>query len=184
MRYSDKSPSVNAGSMADIAFLLLIFFLVTTTISNDKGILRKLPPACPTNDCDIKLKERNVLKVAINKNGEISANDVVIKINELNAILKNFIDNNGDASCEYCTGEELIKSSENPKEATISLTADRNSPYNTFIAVQDELTKAYYQLREKYVVSTLKTDLASLSSEELKQVQIAYPLRITEATTR
>jgi len=56
MRYSEKMPSVNAGSMADIAFLLLIFFLVTTTISNDKGIIRKLPPLCVTGDCSIELK--------------------------------------------------------------------------------------------------------------------------------
>lgn len=102
----------------------------------------------------------------------------------MNLLIKSFIDNNGDTRCTYCAGEKLSKSSENPQEATISLTADRNSPYETFISVQDELTKAYYQLRENYVINSLKTDVASLSSEGMKKVQLAYPLRITEASTK
>ena len=165
MRYSDKAPSVNAGSMADIAFLLLIFFLVTTTISNDKGILRKLPPICPTEDCDLRLIERNVLRIAINKNGEVSVNKTLTQINGLNRVLKNFISNNGDTTCEYCYGNKLTEFSENPQEATISLIANRNSPYESFILVQDELTKAYYELREDYVSKILKKELTKLKED-------------------
>ncbi|RMA64408.1 ExbD/TolR family protein [Ulvibacter antarcticus] len=185
MRYSDKAPEVNAGSMADIAFLLLIFFLVTTTIPNDKGIARKIPPPCPAGiDCNMKLKERNVLRILVNEKDEIMVNNKLTDLMELNETLKVFIDNNGDSSCNYCSGSKLDTSSENPNEATITVNADRNSSYETYIAIQDELTRAYFELRENYVKEVLKTSTAALSSKDIEKVQKAYPFRITEASTQ
>jgi biopolymer transport protein ExbD len=185
MRYSDKAPEVNAGSMADIAFLLLIFFLITTTIPNDKGITRKLPPPCPVGvDCNITLKEKNVLRISVNEQDEILINNKLVTLTELNEIFKGFIDNNGDTSCDYCEGAQLVNSSESPQQATFALTAHPNSSYETFIFIQDELTNAYFELRESYMRKVLNTNIAKLTSEELEKVQHAYPFRITEATTR
>ncbi|WP_142786166.1 ExbD/TolR family protein [Changchengzhania lutea] len=75
MRHSKLVPEVNAGSMADIAFLLLIFFLVTAAIPNDKGINRKLPAKCPPNTvCDSAIKEHNILRILINNEDDIMVN--------------------------------------------------------------------------------------------------------------
>jgi len=185
MRYQGKAPTINSGSMADIAFLLLIFFLVTTTISNDKGIIRKLPAPCPPGEnCDVRLNERNVLRISLNEKGELLVNNELTEVIYLNKLLKEFIDNNGDRSCQYCSGVESELSSINPQEATINLTTHRETPYSHYITVQNELTKAYLELRESYVTGVLKKEIASVSSQDILKVQKAYPIRITEASTQ
>ena len=89
-----ESPEINAGSMADIAFLLLIFFLVTTTMANDKGIQRKLPPICETPDCRGEIYERNILRISLNGNQEIMVKNEIITIDKLKDNVKTFVDNN------------------------------------------------------------------------------------------
>lgn len=174
-------PSVNAGSMADIAFLLLIFFLVTSMIPNDKGIARNLPQACPPGaECNIPIKKNNIFTINVNENGEIMADGELTKTEDLKNKLKNFIDNNSDNSCVYCKGEKLPEASDNPKKASISLSIHREAPYQNFISVQDEIAKAYFELRETYVSEVLKRDIDKISDEELKKVQEAYPFRIIE----
>jgi len=178
---NSTSPSVNAGSMADIAFLLLIFFLVTSMIPNDKGIARNLPQACPPGaECNVPIKKNNLFKINVNGKGVIMANGELIIMEDLKDKLKTFIDNNGDISCSYCNGEKLADASDNPKKASIALSIHREAPYQSFISVQDEIAKAYFELREKYVAEVLKKDVDKISEEELKQVQEAYPFRIIE----
>ena len=123
MRHSQHSePQVNAGSMSDIAFLLLIFFLVTTTISADKGINRKLPANCPPGmDCSTIIKDRNILRIQMNNQQQIMVDNEVIELNELKDIVKQFVDNNGDNTCNYCEGDGLALFSEHPNKAVISL---------------------------------------------------------------
>jgi len=182
MRTRRNTPSVNAGSMADIAFLLLIFFLVTTTIAKDQGIARKLPKKCPVGqDCTSPLKERNVLRLYLNEKGQLLVNDNITPIEELGEELRLFIDNNGDGSCSYCTGESLESSSENPTKAVISLSTDRFTPYFQFIAVQDELTKAYLELRENYAQRIFEKDPSELTESEMEEIKLAYPFLISEA---
>lgn len=182
MRNSNNSPKVNTGSMADIAFLLLIFFLVTTTIPNDKGIARKLPEACPPGvKCDITKNERNVLRLSLNEFGELMVNETVTQMDELRELAKDFIDNNGDASCAFCKGKGVQASSDNPREAAISITTHRNTPYKDFIKVQDELTAAYLELRTAYAKSIFKKDASELSQMEMEIVKKAYPFQISEA---
>ncbi|MDT0558866.1 biopolymer transporter ExbD [Ichthyenterobacterium sp. W332] len=177
--------AVNAGSMADIAFLLLIFFLVTTTISADKGILRQLPPDCPPNTiCNAEIHERNVLNIFINKNDELMVEDELISITDLQAVIASFIDNNGDGTCNYCQGLSKSDSSDNPKKAVVSLQHAEQTTYGTFIEVQDEITKAYYQLREDYATQYFNKTVDALSKDELKQVKEAYPFILSEAKTR
>ncbi len=183
MRNFRNMPTVNAGSMADIAFLLLIFFLVTSMIPKDKGITRNLPQACPPGaDCNIPIKKNNLFSISVNELGEIRANETVVPITELKEMLKNFIDNNADASCEYCSGEKLMASSDNPRKASISLSIHRETPYNRFISVQDEIAKSYFELRENYVTKVLKTKIDLLSEAEMKQLQQAYPIKIIEGS--
>lgn len=170
--------------MADIAFLLLIFFLVTTTISADKGILRKLPKLCPEGQtCGEKLLERNVLRILINDNQEIMIEDEIVSILEVKDLAKNFIDNNGNRTCEYCKGNQLDNSSTSPKNAVISIQHGTLTKYQLFIEVQDELTKAYYELREEYAKSVYNKSPYSLSQEEMKAVKDAYPFILSEAKT-
>ncbi len=185
MRRSKLMPEVNAGSMADIAFLLLIFFLITAAIPKDKGITRKLPAECPQGiDCDSKIKEHNLLRISINANDEIMVEDDIINIAELKDIAKQFLDNNLDGSCSYCSGFKSSELSDNPKKAVISLQNDRNTSYNQFIQVQDELTKAYFDLRKDYAKQVFNKLPEDLSTDQLQQVKDAYPFVLSEAETK
>ncbi|NMH89537.1 ExbD/TolR family protein [Flavivirga algicola] len=185
MRQSKLMPEVNAGSMADIAFLLLIFFLVTATISSDEGINRVLPKECPPGTiCDAKIAERNILRIMVNNDDEIMIENNVVAISELKEITKNFLDNNGDGTCNYCHGLKSPKASDNPEKAVVSLQNGRHTSYKQFVAVQNELTKAYYELRNTYSVNVLKKPSDKLSKEELKQVKAAYPFILSEAETK
>ncbi|MBG42397.1 MAG: biopolymer transporter ExbD [Aequorivita sp.] len=182
---NSTTPSVNAGSMADIAFLLLIFFLVTSMIPNDKGIAQNLPQACPPGaDCNIPIKKNNLFTINVNQKGEIMANSEITNIKDLKEKLKDFIDNNADKSCLYCKGAQLEAASDNPTKASISLSIHREAPYQSFITVQDEIAKAYFELRETYVAEVLKKDVSKITEKELKKVQEAYPFRIIEPSQR
>lgn len=176
------APQVNAGSMADIAFLLLIFFLVTAMIPNDIGISRKLPPPCPTNDCsDGVIHQRNILEVNVNAKNELLVENDIIKIDDLKDIAKAFLNNNGDGSCDYCHGLRDKTSSDNPNKAIISLNNDKMTSYEFYIQVQDELTKAYFELRNDYADKIFKKSSKDLTREELLAVRAAYPFILSEA---
>ena len=159
-------PEINAGSMADIAFLLLIFYLVTTTMDTDKGINRKLPPFDEELVEDPPpIKERNIFTV-------------LVKAME-------FVDNNGDGSCEYCQGYNISTSSDNPDKAVVSLQNDRGTSYGMYVKVQNELVAAYEDLRERYAQEKFGRSYRSMDSEEdkeiLKEIKLAYPQKISEA---
>ena len=143
-------PEVNAGSMADIAFLLLIFFLVTTTIESNSGITVKLPPKQPADAPKPPIvKEKNVLVVIVNKNNQLLINNQIKELKDVKTTALEFLDNNGDGTCAYCEGKRDPLSSDNPDKAIISLRNDRETSYKTYIAVQNELIKAYNELRER-----------------------------------
>ena len=125
-----KSPEVNAGSMADIAFLLLIFFLVTTTIETDSGINRKLPPMEELIDPPI-IKERNIFTVVVNKNNDILVEEKPMQLRDVRQAAVDFLDNGGgvgEEACDYCQGSKDPSSSDNPDKAIINLKNDRNFP--------------------------------------------------------
>lgn len=127
---------INAGSMADIAFLLLIFFLVTTTIAEDKGILVRLPPWSDEEPDITKLKERNVYSVLVNANNQLLVREEPMRIGQLRENAKEFISN----------PRRLENMSESPKNAIISLKNDRGTNYQTYLAVYNELKGAYDEL--------------------------------------
>ena len=114
-----SAPEVNAGSMADIAFLLLIFFLVTTTIETDSGINRKLPPMEEIIDPPI-IKERNIFTVVVNKNNQILVEEELMDLSDLRKEAVAFLDNGGgldEEACDYCQGEScLLYTSPSPRD--------------------------------------------------------------------
>ena len=146
-----SAPEVNAGSMADIAFLLLIFFLVTTTIETDSGINRKLPPMEEIIDPPI-IKERNIFTVVVNKNNQILVEEKLMELRNLRSEAVSFLDNGGglaEEACNYCQGSKDRSSSDNPDKAIISLKNDRETDYKVYISVQNELVAAYNELRNR-----------------------------------
>lgn len=147
-----SAPEVNAGSMADIAFLLLIFFLVTTTIETDQGISRKLPPWQPEDIEPPVIKQRNIFTVLVNSNNELLVEDEEMELSELREAAVQFLDNGagtGDEACSFCQGAKDPNSSVNPQKAIISLVNNRGTEYGTYIAVQNELVAAYNELRDR-----------------------------------
>lgn len=130
------SNEINAGSMADIAFLLLIFFLVTTTIVEDKGILVKLPPWSEEEPDITKLKERNVYAVLVNAQNQLLVREQPMRIEDLRTNAKEFISNPNRR-------EDLA---EKPTKAIISLKNDRGTNYDTYLRVYNELKGAYNDL--------------------------------------
>lgn len=157
--------------MADIAFLLLIFFLVATTIEQDKGLLRKLPPKI-TDTTPIQHVKRNVLKVWVNSNDLISVNDKITPLEELRSVCMGFINNKG-ARPNW---------SESPEKAIISLKASTATSYNTYIQVQNELAAAYHELRDGFSRAHYGRNYLELENEEqIKAVKRKFPMRISEA---
>ncbi|MDA0609187.1 MAG: biopolymer transporter ExbD [Bacteroidetes bacterium] len=197
------APEVNAGSMADIAFLLLIFFLVTTTIETDAGLDRMLPPIEPP-DTDVVIKQKNIFVVNINKYGQLLVEDQLMDIRDLRAAAIAFLDNGGSPTgtpeyCNYCKGKRDEKSSDSPQKAIISLKNDRETTYSTYITVQNELVAAYNDLRNREAKRLYGRDFIEMESEylnpetpssvrdELKEkvqkIQELFPQKLSEAET-
>jgi biopolymer transport protein ExbD len=148
-----SAPEVNAGSMADIAFLLLIFFLVTTTIEVDSGIASKLPPPLPEDTPPPPIKEKNIFQVVVNSENRLLVEDADMNIGKLTEAAVKFLDNGGGTdprnACSYCRGDKDPESSDNPKKAIISLVNDRQTSYKMYLAVTNELVRAYAILRDR-----------------------------------
>ena len=196
------APEVNAGSMADIAFLLLIFFLVTTTIETDSGINRKLPPTDEVVDPPI-IKQKNIFTVVVNKYNQLLVEEEPMEISDVRAAAMEFLDNGGgqgEEACDYCQGKKDSSSSDNPEKAIISLKNDRETEYKVYIAVQNELVAAYNDLRDRefsrlnpmtgmtYVEAQKRYDDPRTSADDkaklkpkLDEVKAMYPQKLSEA---
>ena len=190
-------PEINAGSMADIAFLLLIFFLVTTTMDADSGILRKIPEKQKIIE-EIRIKEKNILEVNINLKNELMVEGNSIPLEELKQIAIDFIDNGGGLDknmnrCSWCEGSKNPSSSDHPTKAFISIKADRTANYETYIAVLDNLNAAYSSLRNKLSVKLYKKSYDRLLEEykklndkdtiivkKMKLIRQKYPLLLSD----
>ncbi|MBP2832567.1 biopolymer transporter ExbD [Aquimarina sp. U1-2] len=196
------APEVNAGSMADIAFLLLIFFLVTTTIETDSGISRKLPPPQEDNVEPPILKQKNIFVVEVNKNNDLLVEEAPMELGELREAAMKFLDNGGgtgEDKCDYCQGDRDPSSSDNPTKAVISLRNNRETNYATYIAVQNELVAAYTTLRNREAqrlfgksFEQMEKDLKDVNypgnkealKEDIKKIQFLFPEKLSEAEPR
>ncbi len=196
-------PEVNAGSMADIAFLLLIFFLVTTTIETDAGLDRMLPPIEPPED-NVIIKQKNIFTVNINKNGQLLVEEELTDLKDLRAKAVAFLDNGGAPSgtpeyCSYCKGKRDPESSDSPDKAIISLKNDRETKYGTYITVQNELVGAYNDLRNREAQRLFGRDFTDMEAEflnpetpssirddlkeKVQKIQELFPQKLSEAET-
>lgn len=188
------APEVNAGSMADIAFLLLIFFLVTTTIETDSGLNRKLPPI-EDNVVPPIIKQKNIFTVLLNGKDQLLVEDEIMELKDLRKAATEFLDNGGDGTCGYCNGKKDSESSDNPDKAVISLKNERETTYKTYIAVQNELVAAYNDLRNiraqaLYGKSFLEMEAnlndvnwpgnKTLLKEQLEKIKVEYPQKLSE----
>jgi len=166
-----KAPEVNAGSMADIAFLLLIFFLVTTTIDVDKGVLVKLPPWSNEPPPEMKLNSRNVYSVLVNANNDLLVRGEPKDLKVLREDTKEFIMN----------PKKRDDMAEIPTKAIISLKNDRGTSYEIYVEVYNELKAAYNELREEEAQRLYSKSFEFLSRDKQKAIRADIPLVISEA---
>jgi len=161
---------VNAGSMADVAFLLLIFFLVATTIDVDKGITVKLPPWAPDQEIP-KVSEKNVLSVKVNKFDHLMVRGELTPISRLKDKTVEFILNpNGRTNMP-----------DSPKKAVISLQNDRETSYQTYISVYNELKAAYNNIWKEEAIKRYGQSYDLLSKSQQQVIRDDIPLVISEA---
>ncbi|MBR2617779.1 MAG: biopolymer transporter ExbD [Paludibacteraceae bacterium] len=179
-------PELNSSSTADIAFLLLVFFLMTTSMAVNKGLARRLPPPVPAEQKteDLKVKERNVFVVLINSEDQLLVRGEYTELADLKEKAKEFIKNTGDdpnmpekepMDVEYF-GTVLVT-----KNHVISLQNDRGTSYAAYINVQNELVAAYNELRNDLAKAKFAKNYDDLDVEQQKAIQKIYPQKISEA---
>jgi biopolymer transport protein ExbD len=191
-----KVPEVNSSSQADIAFSLLIFFLVATTMNTDTGLARMLPPMPPENQQqeDIKVKERNLFLVLISGNGAIMAgtpnHQEIIDLRQLTDKAKEFILNPMDDKDLPEKKDEEITMPDGSKwvypvsQGVISLQTTRDTGYQAYIQVQNELTRAFNEVRDDVAEKKFGSKFSELTEEQRGVITKAIPLKISEAEPR
>ena len=181
-----KVPGINASSTADIAFMLLIFFLITTSMDTDRGLARRLPPPPENKDqkSDIIVKERNVLQVRLNKDDQLMVGGEWSDIKQLREKAKEFIANPNDdpnmpekhAKNIPFFGDVMIT-----EKHVISVQNDVGTSYEAYLQVQNELVAAYNELRSELAKSKFGKEYAECSEEEKDAIMDYYPQKISEA---
>ena len=194
-----KVPGLNGSSLADISFILLIFFLITTSMDTDTGLVRRLPPPPDPNqqEEDVKVKGRNVLVVSVNMNNEIMyyygdeskrVTKMDVDVSELREIAKEFIANpeNKANMPEFHPADPplpLLGAYPVTKNHIISVQTDRSTSYEVYFQIQNELMAAYNELRDEFAREKFGKYYRHLDpeSDEALAVRGVYPLKISEA---
>lgn len=182
-----KIPQINASSMADISFLLLIFFLVTTSMDVNQGLARRLPAPIPPDQKveDTDINKRNLMIVKINSANQLMVQGQLMDVKQLRETAKEFIRNENDEPnlpklVEEDFGEP-IGVQRYTKDHVISVQNDVDTQYQAYLDVQNELVAAYNELRNECAQKYFHTSYNELSEEQQKQVQKVYPQKISEA---
>lgn len=170
-RKKRSTPEINAGSMADIAFLLLIFFLVTTTMDTDTGLRALLPPMPLPDQKPPDVNKRNVFEIRINSANQLLVEGEIRDVTQLTELTIKFITNNGK--------DDNLSIS--PKKAVVSLQNDRGTDYDIYVQVQDRLREAYRQVRDRGAQAKYGRNYDDLTDSEQKIIREEYPQRISEA---
>ena len=181
-----KVPGINASSTADIAFMLLIFFLITTSMDTDRGLARRLPPP-PENEKqkdDIIVKERNVLQIRLNKDDQLMIGGEWSDIKQLREKAKEFIANPKDdpnmpekhAKTLPFFGNVMIT-----EKHVFSVQNDVGTSYDAYFQVQNELVAAYNELRDELAKAQFGKPLAECTEEQKEAISDYYPQKISEA---
>ena len=170
-RFRRESPTVNASSMADIAFLLLIFFLVTTTILVDKGIRVKLPPWSDDPFIGMTIPAKNVWSVKVNAKDELLVRGEYFDIKNLREKTKEFILNPNQRS----------NMPSSPKKAIVSFQNDRGTSYKIYLTIYNELKAAYNEIWEDEAQTRFGRTYKDLPTSLKREIRKDIPLVISEA---
>ena len=182
-----KIPEINASSMADISFLLLIFFLVTTSMDVNQGLARRLPAPIPPDQKveDTDINKRNLFVVKINWENKLLVQGQELDVRQLRAKAKEFIVNaNDDSNMPKLFEEDFgqpFGTLKYTKEHVISVQNDAETQYQAYLEVQNELVAAYNELREECAQKYFHTAYTELDEEWQKKIQKIYPQKISEA---
>ncbi len=185
MAIKRNAEGINASSSADIAFLLLIFWLTTTTMNSDKGLQRRLPPMPDENQKqeDVKVNRRNIIQVKINSNDRIIAGGQIMEISEIKDKIVEFVTNpmNLDNLPEK-EMKEIEGFGQYPvSKGVVSLQNDRGTSYKSYLQVQNELVKAFNEIRDDFAVKNYGKKYNALDEDKQKIVRDAIPQSISEA---
>lgn len=188
-RGKKKIPKINGSSSADISFILLLFFLLTTSMGSDSGLARQLPPAVPPDqqDVSIDINRRNMLRVNVNNRGQILANGEVVDLNGLREKVAEFVLNENDRSDlaeRVVESFSLVGAQKVTKNHVISLTNTVDTRYSDYILVQNELTKAYMQIRDQQSRKLFGLSFKDASLQQQEVLIDMYPQKISEANPR
>lgn len=168
-------PEINAGSMADIAFLLLVFFLVTTTMDVPNGLQVALPPISEEPPEDSKQKKREVLEVLVNSADQLLVEGSVLTIDKLRQKAMDHLTNEGRNPTLSSTSTKAI----------VSLKNDRGTSYDMYVQVYNELTAAYNNVRDDYSMQKYGVIYSKLDpnrdEDKIKEVKKKYPRKLSEA---
>ncbi len=174
-RRSKREAEIPTASMADIAFLLLIFFLVTTTINVDSGIYMQLPPKLDENVDPPEIQQRNLLNVLVNNSGDVLVDGQFMAIDNIRAEVVRHVTNEG----------RLPNYSDSPNLAIVSFKTERRLPYGVYIDVLDEIRGAYVEIRDDYSREIRGVDYATyrgqLGEDDEDEVKTKYPIKISLA---
>lgn len=183
-----KMPGLNTSSTADISFMLLIFFLVTTSMDTDQGLARSLPkpPEDDQKNTELKIKERNILNIRINKDNYVMVGNDYASLADIKERAKEFIKNADNKpnlpELKPKFIKELGKNVMITKEHVISVQTDRGTSYGVYFAVQDALVTAYNELRDEAAKEYFsKKKFEFCTPDEQKAIREIYPQKISEA---
>jgi biopolymer transport protein ExbD len=187
-----KMPGLNTSSTADISFMLLIFFLVTTSMDTDMGLARHLPqpPDPDQEDAQVDIKARNILYIRLNYQGQLSIKDETTQdagwseFSELRQRVKDFVRNEQNYSKwpeKHVKIIDLLGRCYVTDKHVISVQTDRGTPYDAYFQVQNELVAAYNELRNECAQGYFHKAYNELSEDQQKQVMKVYPQKISEA---
>ena len=181
-----KTSEINSSSMADIAFLLLIFFLVTTSMSTSTGLSRRLPPPLQPDQVipPVNVNKRNIFVVKVNSQNQLMVQGELMELQDLRQKAKEFIKNeNNDPHLPVRTEENipLLGTMSITKDHVISLQNDVDTQYQAYINVQNELVAAYNELRNELAKEKFGAGYDELNEDQQKAVQSVYPQKISEA---
>jgi len=178
-----KTPEINASSQADIAFLLLIFFLMSTTMDTDAGLFRRLPPMMEDQTKVPQYAKRNILQVMVNRDDQMAVNGEVMEVVDLKEKALEFIlnpQNKEDLPQKETKNIENYGQAEVSK-GIVSLQSDRGTSYKMYIAVQDELTAAFNEARDIKAMEKWGKKYSELDEDQMEAIRKVVPTAISEA---